>query len=393
MSTAVQEFASQLAQVVEPTSTLPQISVNVRSFGAIGDGVHDDLPAIRSAIAAASAIEGSSNGVVEFPPGLYRVTDCVLLGFDTTPRATGLILRGATGSSTSAMASFLIYDGQDTSKSIIQCFASGVSIENLHITAAAGRHAYSAIDFSQQSVYAATAMRIRGCKFTSGDSYVKVSGSLSKGVTIGHLSPQANNLEYVHVSDCAFVSLPVGFHIETITGQSKHNIFERTSFNRFDSRTDAIGVLSQVGSCSFLSCTFGGLKTAVKGCFIDSMLISNVDSEHCEQLLDIWSAHSFNSTVPVTLMSGRMAPEDSTLPFIDLAAVQFTITGCSFVTQPTPRDFKIRASYQSRVISTGCWFPNDNPLELLDYAVWLSRGDMAVVAGQTYSTMPLPARD
>ena len=40
--------------------------VNVRSYGATGDGNHDDAPAINAAIAAAG-----NNGIVWFPPGYY----------------------------------------------------------------------------------------------------------------------------------------------------------------------------------------------------------------------------------------------------------------------------------------------------------------------------------
>lgn len=44
-------------------------TISVKDFGAVGDGVHDDLPNIESAIAAAV---NNGGGVVFFPPGTYR---------------------------------------------------------------------------------------------------------------------------------------------------------------------------------------------------------------------------------------------------------------------------------------------------------------------------------
>ncbi len=48
---------------------------NVRDYGAIGDGVADDGPAIRQAIAAAANGAGTNTGgMVYLPPGKYQIT-------------------------------------------------------------------------------------------------------------------------------------------------------------------------------------------------------------------------------------------------------------------------------------------------------------------------------
>ena len=49
-----------------PNRTL--IGANVRDFGAIGDGVHDDYTSIANALAACSP-----NTVLYFPPGTYLI--------------------------------------------------------------------------------------------------------------------------------------------------------------------------------------------------------------------------------------------------------------------------------------------------------------------------------
>jgi hypothetical protein len=46
-------------------------AVNVRDFGAKGDGKTDDTKAI------AAAISGASDGLVEFPRGTYRITKTI----------------------------------------------------------------------------------------------------------------------------------------------------------------------------------------------------------------------------------------------------------------------------------------------------------------------------
>ncbi len=48
---------------------LPPNVFNVRAYGAVGDGVSNDLPAIHHAVAACTAAGG---GVVYFPPGIYN---------------------------------------------------------------------------------------------------------------------------------------------------------------------------------------------------------------------------------------------------------------------------------------------------------------------------------
>lgn len=48
--------------------------VNVKDYGAIGDGVHDDAPAIQAAF---NSLGSPSNGVLYMPPGTYRLGSTV----------------------------------------------------------------------------------------------------------------------------------------------------------------------------------------------------------------------------------------------------------------------------------------------------------------------------
>jgi hypothetical protein len=61
-------------------------SLNVKWFGATGDGVTDDHASITSAIAAAVALGG---GVVEFPAGNFKTTATLVLSPEVTLRGAG----------------------------------------------------------------------------------------------------------------------------------------------------------------------------------------------------------------------------------------------------------------------------------------------------------------
>ncbi|MCY2928537.1 MAG: glycosyl hydrolase family 28-related protein [Planctomycetota bacterium] len=70
--------------VVQHARPWPQTVFNVMDFGAVGDGVADDTPAVHAALARAKANGG---GIVFFPRGRYEIRDTLAL-----PRFT--VLRG-----------------------------------------------------------------------------------------------------------------------------------------------------------------------------------------------------------------------------------------------------------------------------------------------------------
>jgi len=88
--------------------------INVRDFGALGDGADDDYPAIARALAAARKVgplgSGVRGSIVFFPPGVYRVSrplDCTLGQFNLVGSgAYQTVLRGATRGSGDAVIDF-----------------------------------------------------------------------------------------------------------------------------------------------------------------------------------------------------------------------------------------------------------------------------------------------
>jgi len=90
------------------------VTVSAKSYGAVADGVTNDGPAIRSAIAAVNAAGG---GVVELPPGTYAF-DYITIKSNVTLRGAG---RGATvlKLSTTADANGLVPDAGATSIGLV----------------------------------------------------------------------------------------------------------------------------------------------------------------------------------------------------------------------------------------------------------------------------------
>ena len=61
---------------------------DVRDYGAVGDGSHDDTSAIQAAIDATAGSSTPVGGVVFLPPGVYKITSALSLGTNTRHNVT-----------------------------------------------------------------------------------------------------------------------------------------------------------------------------------------------------------------------------------------------------------------------------------------------------------------
>src|SRR5204862_4672044 len=66
------------------------LTIDVRQYGARGDGVHDDTDAIQQAFTASS--QGHLGTTVFLPPGAYKISRTLTLA-----DATGLVVKGSGG--------------------------------------------------------------------------------------------------------------------------------------------------------------------------------------------------------------------------------------------------------------------------------------------------------
>ena len=88
-STAVSRM-SGLGSDVMPNDPHGDLTIDVRQYGARGDGVHDDTDAIQQAFTAASY--GHLGTTVFLPPGAYKISRMLTLA-----DATGLVVKGSGG--------------------------------------------------------------------------------------------------------------------------------------------------------------------------------------------------------------------------------------------------------------------------------------------------------
>jgi polygalacturonase len=80
--------------MVAPGTAAGAVTLNVRDFGAVGNGTTNDTPAIQRAINAATAAEGG--GIVVFPSGTYQSRNTIQMRSNVTLRVdAGATIRGA----------------------------------------------------------------------------------------------------------------------------------------------------------------------------------------------------------------------------------------------------------------------------------------------------------
>jgi len=110
-------------------------AINVKDYGAVGDGTTDDTAAIQAAIAAAAVYPVSD---VRFPSGNYRTTSTLTLP-DTAGR--NFTLKGFGNASYGSVLSGVLITADHTNGPVIRMSSSGQRLENLVITASASRTA------------------------------------------------------------------------------------------------------------------------------------------------------------------------------------------------------------------------------------------------------------
>lgn len=188
--------------------------VNVKDFGAIGDGVTDDTAAIQRAFNAVSytAYQGNlaasyqmGGGVVRFPPGNFLITQTILIGANTTVECVG-----PTGNTTPTINTGTIITCQFANP--YQWAFSSATYETATGNYAAPNVLYSGSQFDAGAITYCLGIKIRGM-FLQGAGIYGGIRLIAAGDFV---------LEDCFVDNCA-----VPFLLNTCYGGHYHNLHAR----------------------------------------------------------------------------------------------------------------------------------------------------------------------
>lgn len=180
------------------------VAVDVRSYGALGDGINDDSVAIADALAASK--------YVAFSPGVYRCkqvvvpSGSVLEGHDAvllndTPSVQTLALRGD-----NIMLRNLQFEGVSGGEWGVQLELDDGDLNNLHIQGCAFAHLLHAI-----RVRSRTALRATGGVYITGNAFRQLNGRaidlMVQSMVVGE--GQAYALDDFHIENNRFEDVAV----------------------------------------------------------------------------------------------------------------------------------------------------------------------------------------
>lgn len=112
--------------------------VDVRAFGAIGNGTTDDTTAIKAAISYAAGSSGDEKKTVYFPPGAYLISDTLVV-----PAVVPLVGEGQSISGNGPQSKILVAGG--TNKNAIEMTGAAIRLENISVQFSANNTSGSAI--------------------------------------------------------------------------------------------------------------------------------------------------------------------------------------------------------------------------------------------------------
>ena len=284
-------------------------SVNVRWFGARGNGTTDDTIAIQAAIncAGRQGNDGNGGGTVYFPPGDYILGDTLKISQALGHRA--VCLRGATSGPQHGgyTGTRLRWTANAPTKAIIQLWGSESSISDMSIvcdaastakvdraidcTKAPGNYAYGANRFA--NLYIASLNHAN-----PGMKYGIVIGDMTQGDAT--LPQNGENLMF---SDVFFQDLSgAGVFVVNESGQAKNHVYLQCHFNG-----TVYGIHTRSSSFKCYSCSFNTLTAAIfEKTPCDVIGVYDTDSEWCQRFYAHEGGGS-SAQRPMYFVGGRYA--------------------------------------------------------------------------------------
>jgi hypothetical protein len=220
---------------------IQQLFTNVKHYGAVGDGVTDDTPAINSAIASIA----STGGILFFPTGRYKVTSTITL-------PVGISIKGV-----SMAKSVIYYTGN----------GSCITFPNGQTNWTWG---YIQDILFEGTPSGTTALYINN---TEEGHLERVN---FKGFGIGGI--EFYESYSTKINDCRFEGMQYGVKMNSHANALYYNGCQ------FNGQLDACAIVGSGLSISFDHCNFENANAGVRyldGAFLDSLIIRD---SYCENL-------------------------------------------------------------------------------------------------------------
>jgi len=339
-------------------------ALNVKWFGAKGDGIADDSASIQAAINATP----SGSGSVYLPGGTYRIGSPLLItddGSSNGKRAIQLFGSGARGGG--SIVTYLLWSNPASLEPMLKLYSSYCVIEGIHFLVAEGSHTVAGIDVDKNPTGAIYwgSHTLKNLQFTGN---VGSGALMDYGLRISHTA--VSNVENLIVDTCNFHSQSAACVKIGFSYNAKHHVFKSCGFGQ-----SPIGIEQLNGSFQCHDCDFSHLSDSalVINVPLDNTIIQNSQSEGCNRLLRT-VATRFAS--PVVFISGRFditsMNADGRFIYCPMGG-PLTIIGCAFESYVAPgaADFRIAVGHAwsssegTTFISIGNTFPNTTPYELL----------------------------
>lgn len=301
------------------------LPINVKDFGARGDGAADDAPSIQAAISAATAFGGAQ---VYFPPGVYRVGTRITL-------ASNVDLVGA-----------------GRKRTVIRAMA-GVSTA---VLIGLGGSAVSAFDIRYLKIdgdYSSSALGLNGIQITNG------SDVLVRGVEVTNVGK--TGIQFSTSTGCDAQGCRISY-----TGQSRADIGFGVLWDGGDN--------CSVRACRFVACNgmnVGGNSNATN-CTVDG---NTMDHTLCPSTTVSGAGQTPGVSGTLSVVDTTAFPPQGTLSVAGMTgALLYTgktatsFTGCTGATGTAANGGIARNGYESVGFTSGC-------------TGWVVRGNRSIRSG------------
>lgn len=351
--------------------------LNVRWFGAVGDGVADDTAAIQAAINACAP----NAGVVFLPKGTYRITDSLRCGWTYGPEVFGITIRGESGTPRNFdPATRVVWDSAVTNRPAFWFNGYNFRFEGFGVYAAAGRALDTAFELGNMTASYHFSSSGHWENITVRGDTISGNGTVSYGVTFGHYHPFVFNTENCTFTGCYFFTMQHSC-INIANGQPYNTSIDRCYFHGGGSIPTGYGLFvggtNGTGSVDIRSTDCQNLEVAYYLFLQPFTFVAYAgEYEHCKKIL--FSTFGASSTInQVAIHNARVNNNDAGTATANFSAADrdmfVCVTGAALTLQGIVMDdytnpVYVNVNYGATLVSmNNLWGPVD-PFKVTDIA-------------------------